>query len=129
MDSTLTRPVSTVTPERSIAPASSATPAGSATPAAPNGAATLSARASEMMRRLPAGMLHRTAQLHPHVIERIAASWATPRDLHRTLDDLMFVDRTGRAGFPLEVVNELGDLRERYERWVGGRARNPYPYG
>jgi hypothetical protein len=120
MDSTLTRTADAATPDRPATPAEAA---------APRAAAVLSREASEMMRRLPAGMLRRTAQLYPHVIERIAATWAVPRDLHRTLDDLLFNDRTDRAGFPLEVVNELGDLRERYERWVGARAANPFRHG
>ena len=76
----------------------------------------------ELLWRLPAGQLERTAARFPHVLEAIARAWATPARMHATLDSLMFDERGGRSGFPIEVLQELGELRACYERWVGPRS-------
>lgn len=76
----------------------------------------------EMMLRLPANLLRRTAADFPHVLEAIARDWATPDRFHTMLDALVFDDRGGRAGFPPEVLLELAELRACHERWVGPRT-------
>ena len=79
----------------------------------------LSRAAIEMMTRLPYPMLRYTAEHFPHIVDRLASEWANPIRMAGAIDDLIYDMRGGRAGFPMQVLNELGVLRERYERWVG----------
>jgi hypothetical protein len=81
--------------------------------------AALSRAGIEMMSRLPHPMLRYTADHFPHIVDRLASEWANPSRMARAIDDLIYDMRGGRAGFPMEVLSELGVLRERYERWVG----------
>lgn len=87
----------------------------------PIAAARPSAAVREMLTRLPGDMLQATGQRFPHVLEAIARDWASPSHLHATLDALLYDERGRREGFPSEVLLELAELRERYERWVGPR--------
>lgn len=73
--------------------------------------------------RLPGGMLRLTSERFPHVLPRIAHAWAEPDRLQRVLDELMYDERGGRAGFPFEVLAELAELRRCHERWVGPRTQ------
>jgi hypothetical protein len=79
----------------------------------------LSRAGIEMMSRLPPPMLRYTAEHFPHIVDRLASEWAKPSRMADAIDDLIYDMRGGRAGFPMEVLSELGVLRERYERWVG----------
>ena len=79
--------------------------------------------AREMLQRLPGGMLAATAARFPHVLDALAAGWPDPATFHATLDRLVYDERGGRAGFPVEVLAELAELRDCYERWVGPRSR------
>ncbi len=92
------------------------------TPAPVAPSASLSLLAKELLERLPAGQLEQTAAGYPHVVDTIARAWASPTKMHATLDALVFDERGGRAGFPLAVMAELGELRACYERWVGPRT-------
>jgi len=83
----------------------------------------LSRAAIEMMTRLPYPMLRYTAEHFPHIVDRLASEWANPTRMAGAIDDLIYDMRGGRAGFPMQVLNELGVLRERYERWVGPARR------
>jgi hypothetical protein len=76
-----------------------------------------------LLLRLPGGMLRCTSERFPHVLPRIAHAWAEPDRLQRVLDELMYDERGGRAGFPFEVLAELAELRRCHERWVGPRTR------
>ncbi len=105
---------------RPAAPVSRSAPDPTPAPVAP--AAPLSPVARELLQRLPAGQLEQTTARYPHVVETIARAWATPAKMHATLDALVFDERGGRAGFPLAVMAELGELRACYERWVGPRT-------
>jgi hypothetical protein len=42
--------------------------------------------------------------------------------MHATLDALMYDERGGRAGFPPDVLLELAELRDCYERCVAPRT-------
>lgn len=81
--------------------------------------AALSRAGVEMMSRLPHPMLRYTAEHFPHIVDRLASEWANPSRMASAIDDLIYDMRGGRTGFPMEVLSELGVLRERYERWVG----------
>lgn len=77
--------------------------------------------ATALVLRLPGGMLRCTSVRFPHLLQRIALAWAEPDRLQRLLDELMYDERGGRAGFPFEVLAELAELRRCHERWVGPR--------
>ena len=68
-----------------------------------------------LLAHLPAGLLEQTARDYPHLIEKFAANWLSPQSMHKVFDSLTFETRSGRQGFPFEVLSELTDLRERYE--------------
>jgi len=68
-----------------------------------------------LLDHLPAGLLEQTARDFPHLIERFAANWSSPQSMRKVFDDLTFETRSGRQGFPLAVLSELTELRERYE--------------
>jgi hypothetical protein len=102
-------------------PAPATRTAGQAGPAEPSRTAArpLSRAAIDMMTRLPSPMLRYTAAHFPHIVDRLASEWSSPARMACAIDDLIFDMRGGRTGFPMVVLNELGELRERYERWVG----------
>jgi hypothetical protein len=89
---------------------------------APSMPAPLSPAARELLRRLGAHTLRHTAARFPHVVEAIARDWADPHRMHATLDALMYDERGGRAGFPPDVLLELAELRDCYERCVAPRT-------
>ena len=62
--------------------------------------------------------LRQTATAFPHVTNRIAELWKTPRMLDRYFDDLLVDRRGNRKGFPLGVAMEITDLREYYQSTV-----------
>jgi hypothetical protein len=70
---------------------------------------------ARLLRRLPALQLQLTEIFQPRLLETIARAWTQPAVLRRTLDGLIFDARCNRAGFPPEVVLELGELRVHYD--------------
>lgn len=70
---------------------------------------------ARLLRRLPALQLQLTEIFQPRLLETIARAWTQPAMLRRTLDGLIFDARCNRAGFPPEVVLELGELRLHYD--------------
>ena len=60
----------------------------------------------------------RTCARYPQVVEKLLSNWREPSAFRRTLASIMIDDRTSRAGFPFEVVNELGALGDYYDRFV-----------
>ena len=114
------RTTAQTTPQTSQTSQTSQNPRTSEAPHAPQAPRPgLSRAAIEMMTRLPHPMLRFTAEHFPHIVDRLAAEWADPARMARAIDDLIYDMRGGRAGFPMDVLSELGVLRERYERWVG----------
>ncbi len=75
----------------------------------------LSLDAQALLDKLPAKLLEHTARDFPHLIERFAANWSSPQSMRQVFDSLTFETRPGRRGFPLQVLTELSELRERYE--------------
>jgi hypothetical protein len=80
-----------------------------------SGRKELSPDAQALLDMLPAKLLEHTARDFPHLIERFTANWSSPQAMRQVFDSLTFETRTGRQGFPLAVLTELTELRERYE--------------
>lgn len=51
-----------------------------------------------------------TARLHPHIVNRLSASWHLPSQLSGYFQGLLLATRKGRAGFSLGVLTEITDL-------------------
>src|SRR5689334_14559401 len=49
---------------------------------------------------------HRTEELYPRIVEKIAVLWGSPQ-LSKYFNELLFDDRGGRAGFPPDIMTEL----------------------
>jgi hypothetical protein len=93
-----------------------------ARPDAPSTARTRPSRAvRDLLLRLPAGLLDRTAERYPHVLEIVAREWGHGTRLNDALDGLVFDTRGSRVGFPVEVLNELTELRRCHDAWVTPR--------
>ncbi len=75
-----------------------------------------SPEAQALLDQLPAGLLEQTARDYPHLIEKFAANWPNPKAMRNVFEELTFESRVTRQGFPLAVLNELTELRERYEK-------------
>jgi hypothetical protein len=71
--------------------------------------------AQALLDQLPAGLLEQTARDYPHLIEKFAANWSSPSAMRKVFEELTFETRVARQGFPLAILNELTELRERYE--------------
>jgi hypothetical protein len=50
---------------------------------------------------------------YPHVLNKLAGLWDTAAEAERYLAELLLTSRSGRQGFPSDVVNELMFLRGR----------------
>ncbi|MEI6548652.1 MAG: hypothetical protein WCN85_16680 [Burkholderiales bacterium] len=74
-----------------------------------------SPEAQALLDQLPAGLLEQTARDYPHLIEKFAANWSSPTAMRKVFEELTFETRVARQGFPLAILNELTELRERYE--------------
>lgn len=53
---------------------------------------------------------------YPRAANRLARSWHDPTLVDRVLNDLLFDERGGRAGFPPRIVDELKLLRRFHEQ-------------
>ena len=80
-----------------------------------SGRKTPSHEAQALLAQLPAGLLEQTARDFPHLIEKFAACWPSPISMRKVFDELTFETRVARQGFPLAVLTELTELRQRYE--------------
>jgi hypothetical protein len=76
----------------------------------------------ELLLRLPAGLLDRTAERYPHVLETVAGEWGHGERFNAALDALVFDTRGGRGGFTVAVLNELTELRRCHDAWVTPRG-------
>lgn len=63
----------------------------------------------------------RLAAGFPHVEHAIALMWGSS-DIYRYFDKLVIADRTDRAGFPPEVIQEILALRALHEKLYPPRA-------
>lgn len=75
----------------------------------------LDARAERLFDSLPEE--HRlafTRERFPHVLNRIAADWDTPKRLLQRFDELLIDQRGNRQGFPFQAMVELANLRDYY---------------
>lgn len=50
---------------------------------------------------------------YPHILNRLASIWSQAAEVERYLAELLLTSRSGRQGFPLDVVTELMLLRGR----------------
>lgn len=55
-----------------------------------------------------------TSARYPHIMNRIALLWDSPKLAERYFDELLIDDRGGRQGFPLNVLSELFTLKQHY---------------
>lgn len=75
----------------------------------------LEPRAIRLLDTLPAEMrLSALRRSFPHVVNRIASSWNTPREMQKTFQSLLIDERGGRDGFPSECVAEISELADYY---------------
>jgi hypothetical protein len=58
---------------------------------------------------------HKTAVQFPHVIAKLAEFWPNPALLRPYVQQLLLTRREARAGFPLDVYNEIDALNEVYD--------------
>ena len=63
-------------------------------------------------------------QQFPHIFEKLVGLWGT-NDMEPYFDSLLVTKRSGRAGFPTEVADELLRLFSIYHKL--GLARRPAP--
>jgi hypothetical protein len=82
--------------------------------------------AKDLIKVLPAdlSMLHTYAD-YPLILNRIAASWDSPKLFFALMDELVIDQRGGRAGFPFEVLAELSRLAEHYDQFISRRPIHP----
>lgn len=52
------------------------------------------------------------AHKFPRIANRLAAAWSNPHESAACLRSLLVDERGGRKGFPGDVMDDLGDLRE-----------------
>lgn len=73
----------------------------------------LSGRTIDWLLSLPSNLRpqHLTTKF-PRVANALAEAWGEPEECQAALEKLLFCERKGRKGFPLEVQNELTALRE-----------------
>jgi hypothetical protein len=50
---------------------------------------------------------------YPHVLNRLAGIWSSAAEVERCLAELLLTSRSGRQGFPSDVVTELMLLRSK----------------
>jgi hypothetical protein len=74
-----------------------------------------SLEAQALLAQLPTGLLEQTARHFPHLIEKFASNWSSAAAMRKIFDELTFETRVARQGFPLAVLTELTELRQRYE--------------
>jgi len=81
--------------------------------------AALSGDAIRLMLHLQdVASINNLADNFPHVVNKLAELWKRPMHADRYFDELMLDMRGGRAGFPLGVINEIGDLYNHYRSTV-----------
>jgi hypothetical protein len=75
----------------------------------------LNEAALRLMQELPAEIRpEKTAARFPHIVNRFAQLWGSPKLAERYFDDLLMDARGGRQGFPLSILSELQSLKEHY---------------
>lgn len=75
--------------------------------------------AKEFLECLPVGIMLFTENNFPHVVEKFELAWGRPQRMKQLKEELIFEQRLGRQGFPLEVANEIFDVFEHYEKLTG----------
>ncbi len=102
----------------------------------------LNPRDALLFENLPDKYPNSLARDYPNVLNRLMQLWATP-EFDPYIHDLMVGKRSGRQGFPLEVVAELmfmGELHDAFKRkgcrlpdvedpWKAIPVANPTPLG
>lgn len=63
-----------------------------------------------------------TATRFPHILNRFAQLWQSPKLIDRYFDSLLMDQRGGRQGFPLSILTELQTLKEYYFTKVQPKA-------
>ena len=85
----------------------------------PASARHLSPDAQRILASLPPNIeLECTCTQYPQAIEKLLKHWRNPFEFRSVLDSLVIDGRGGRQGFPFDIVNELGALREFYDSYV-----------
>lgn len=94
-----------------------APPAGPVTLQPP--AVTLQPAAVTLLAELPAPIKpNALAAAFPRIVNLLAQRWPYPPAVKAYLDELLFIERENRQGFPLEVLQELIELKAFYHTHV-----------
>ena len=81
--------------------------------------AALDAKAEAWMRQLPQHVRpSNTAERFPHIVNALAAIWASPARCRSQFDQLLIDQRGDRQGFPDAVGSELASLKDYYDSAV-----------
>jgi hypothetical protein len=54
------------------------------------------------------------AERFPRIVNQMARLWKMPREMDRCFDELLTDTRGTRSGFPLQILMELGALKDYY---------------
>lgn len=66
---------------------------------------------------------------YPRIVNKLSALWLSESQCRRYLDSLVLDERGGRQGFPLELVVELGDLRNYYDELHPVKSGSVWEWG
>jgi hypothetical protein len=81
--------------------------------------ATLDAKAVAWLHQLPQHVRpSNTSERFPHIVNALAAVWATPARCRGQFDQLLIDQRGDRQGFPKAVGSELAALKDYYDSVV-----------
>jgi hypothetical protein len=87
----------------------------------------LGAPASRWLAALPQSLQPReTAARFPHIVNKLATLWQTPKACRAYFDDLLLDGRGDRTGFPGRVAQELVTLKYHYDAIVHPTAQNAW---
>jgi len=68
------------------------------------------------------------AKSFPRIVNRIAKSWKTPREMDRYFEELLTDTRQNRKGFPLNILMELSTLKDHYQEKVFPARHDAWDY-
>lgn len=57
-------------------------------------------------------VLEQTAELYPHIVNKLAVFWNDAEALDTYLNKLLFADRPGREGLDFKAASELAEVRD-----------------
>lgn len=79
----------------------------------------VTALTAKWMAGLPQSLQPKEAAAHfPHVVNKLAALWPSPKACRQYFDEVLLDDRGDRQGFPVRVAHELVALQNHYDTVV-----------